>query len=192
MTRAVFLDRDGTIIEDVGYPHERSQIRFLPGAGEAIRQLNEYGFKVIIVTNQAGVARGYFSEEAVKEINKYIQDSLAEQGAVIDMVYYCPHHIDGVIEEYRKACYCRKPNPGMIEEAVRDFDIDIGSSFLIGDHLSDVEAGVRAGCGTVLLVREESHTSGKEAEVVPDHIAPDLSEAVKWVVALASPEEETQ
>lgn len=192
MTRAVFLDRDGTIIEDVGYPHERSQIRFLPGVSEAIKRLNENGFKVIIVTNQAGVARGYFSEEAVKELNKYIQESLAEQGAFIDMVYYCPHHIEGVIEEYRKACYCRKPNPGMIEKAVRDFDIDVESSFLIGDHLSDVEAGMRAGCGTILLARQEPPASGKGIVVMPDHIAPDLGEAVKWVVTLACPKEVIQ
>jgi len=192
MTRAVFLDRDGTIIEDVGYPHERNQIKFLPGVSQAIRRLNENGFKVIIVTNQAGVARGYFTEETVKEINKYIQESLAEEGAVIDMVYYCPHHIEGVIEEYRKACHCRKPNPGMIEEAVRDFDIDVGGSFLIGDHLSDVEAGVRAGCGTVLLAREEPLSKSREIVVMPDHIAPDLFEAVKWLVALACPEEEIQ
>ena len=180
MTRAVFLDRDGTIIEDVGYPHERSQIKFLPGVSTAIGLLNENGFKVIVITNQAGVARGYFTEETVKAINRYIQESLAKERAIIDMVYYCPHHVEGVIEEYRQECYCRKPNPGMIEQAVRDFGIDLKKSFVIGDKASDIEAGRRAGCKTILLANEDS--PGKETAIKSDHIATDLYEAVKWLV----------
>ncbi len=105
MQRAVFLDRDGTIIEDAGYIGEISRIKFLPMVSEAIKLLSESGFKVIITTNQAGVARGYFTEEAVKEVNRYIEETLATQGALIDRTYYCPHHVEGVVKEYRKECH---------------------------------------------------------------------------------------
>lgn len=176
--RAVFLDRDGVIIEDTGYIGEIARVKFLPGVGAAIRQLNVQNFRVIIVTNQAGVARGYFSEAAVHQVNGYIQDKLAREEAVIDGIYYCPHHVDGVIEAYRKACDCRKPNTGMLESAVREFGLDIKSSFLIGDKESDIEAGRRAGCRTILV-------NGTEQGVSPDvdYIARDLTEAVKWLLA---------
>ncbi len=182
MERAVFLDRDGTIVEDVGYLHERDKIKFLPGASKAIKLLNENGFRVVVTTNQAGVARGYFTEETVREINRYIQESLAKERAFIDMVYYCPHHIEGIIEEYRKECYYRKPNPGMIEKAVREIGIDLENSFVIGDKISDIEAGRRAGCRTILLVEEDPPNNDKENAVISDHTAPDLYEAVKWLV----------
>jgi len=185
MQRAVFLDRDGTIIEDIGYLAECSGIKFLPKVVEAIKLLNGNGFKVIIVTNQAGVARGYFTEETVKAINQYIQESLARQGALIDMIYYCPHHVEGIIEEYRKECYCRKPNPGMIEEAIREFGIDCGSSFVIGDKISDIEAGYRAGCKTILLAGKDPLNDEREIAMTSDHISPDLYEAAKWLVKLS-------
>ncbi len=186
MQRAVFLDRDGTIIEDVGYLGECSKIRFLPRVSEAIKLLNENGFKVIVITNQAGVARGYFTEETVREINRYIQESLANQGAVIDRTYYCPHHIEGIIEEYSKECYCRKPNPGMIEQAVGEFDIDLKNSFVIGDKISDIEAGQRAGCKTILLADEDLLNNERKITLISDHAVPDLYEAVKWLVKLSS------
>ena len=185
MERAVFLDRDGTVIQDVGYLDECDRIKFLPKVGKAIKLLNESGFKVIVITNQSGVARGYFTEETVKEINEYIHESLAEQGASIDMVYYCPHHIEGIIEEYRRECYCRKPDPGMIEEAAREFGIDLENSFVIGDKISDIEAGRRAGCKTILLASEDLPKNGKETVIISDHIALDLYEAVKWLVKLS-------
>ncbi len=186
MERAVFLDRDGTIIEDVGYPHERSKIKFLPGVSKAIKLLNENGFKVIVITNQAGVARGYFTEETVREINRYVQESLAKQGAFIDMIYYCPHHIEGIIEEYSKECYCRKPNPGMIEQAVLEFGIDLKNSFVIGDKISDIEAGQRAGCKTILLAGENHLNNERKITLISEHAAPDLYEAVKWLVKFSS------
>ena len=185
MERAVLLDRDGTIIQDVGYLDSCDKVKFLPRVSKAIKLLNKSGFKVIVITNQAGVARGYFTEETVKEINKYIRESLAEQGAVIDMIYYCPHHIEGTIEEYKKECYCRKPEPGMIEEAVRAFGIDLENSFVIGDKISDIEAGCRTGCKTILLAGEEILKSGGEMAVISDHIAPDLYEAVKWLLKVS-------
>jgi D-glycero-D-manno-heptose 1,7-bisphosphate phosphatase len=185
MERAVFLDRDGTIIEDVGYLDDCSRIKFLPRVSEAIKLLNKSGFKVIIVTNQAGVARGYFTEDTVKEINRYTQESLAKQGAFIDKIYYCPHHAEGTIEEYKKDCNWRKPNPGMIEEAAREFEIDLENSFAIGDKSIDIEAGRRAGCKAILLA-SKGHPN-KEGEIpLPDHIATDLYEAVQWLMHLGS------
>jgi D-glycero-D-manno-heptose 1,7-bisphosphate phosphatase len=186
MEKAVFMDRDGVIIEDSGYPHERDKIRFLPRVGEAIKALNENGFKVIVITNQAGVARGYFTEETVKEVNRHIQKTLAEQGAYINMIYYCPHHTEGVIEEYKKDCYCRKPNPGMIEKAVCQFNIDLRSSFAIGDHHSDIEAGQRTGCRTILLSNGDSPNNERQIAIMPDHVASDLYEAVRWLLKLGS------
>jgi len=185
MERAVFLDRDGTIIEDVGYLDDCSKIKFLPRVSEAIKLLNKSGFKVIIVTNQSGVARGYFTEDTVKEINRYTQESLAKRGAFIDKIYYCPHHVEGTIEEYRKDCNWRKPNPGMIEEAAREFEIDLENSFVIGDKSIDIEAGRRAGCKTILLASEKH--PNKEGEIfLADHIATDLYEAVQWLMHLGS------
>lgn len=182
MAKAVFLDRDGTIVEDTGYLHEISRVRFLPRVGPAIKLLNGNGFKVIIVTNQAGVARGYFTEETVREINGYIQARLAEQAAAIDKIYYCPHHIEGVIEQYRQECYSRKPNPGMIEQAERELGIDLADSFVIGDNPSDIEAGHRAGCRAILLDDGVSAKRAGEIKVIPDHTAPDLYEAVQWLL----------
>ena len=131
MEKAVFLDRDGTIIEDTGYVAGRDRVRFLPGSGPAIRMLNESGFKVIVISNQAGVARGYFNEGMVQATNRHIQALLAEQGAGIDRFYHCPHHQEGVVAEYRRDCYCRKPNPRMIERGGRDFNIDLNGSVAI-------------------------------------------------------------
>lgn len=187
MAKAVFLDRDGTIVEDTGYLHEISKVRFLPRASLAIKLLRENGFKVIIITNQAGVARGYFTEERVQEINSYIQARLAEQGAPIDMIYYCPHHIEGVVEEYRQECYSRKPNPGMIEQAVRELGIDLAGSFVIGDKPSDIEAGHRAGCLSILLADGVPADRDQEIKVISDHTAPDLYEAVQWLLQYGHP-----
>ena len=188
MERAVFLDRDGVIIEDVGYLNECGRIKFLPRASEAIKLLNENGFKVIVVTNQSGVARGYFTEETVKEINRNICESLAKQGAFIDKIYYCPHHVDGTVSEYVKDCHCRKPSPGMIEEATREFGIDVESSFVVGDKICDIEAGHRVGCKTILLVGDSFLDKQREIAPLTDYIARDLYEAVKWLLKLSGHE----
>jgi D-glycero-D-manno-heptose 1,7-bisphosphate phosphatase len=178
--RAVFLDRDGTIIEDVGYLDDCSRMKFLPGAVESIRLLNKSGYKVIIVTNQAGIARGYFSEEKLKEINARMLEKMAGQGAHIDKIYYCPHHIEGSIEEYKKECSWRKPNPGMLEAAAREYDLDIANSFMIGDKINDIEAGHRAGCRTILLTGQEWPDARDDAPKA-DKIADSLYDAVLWI-----------
>jgi D-glycero-D-manno-heptose 1,7-bisphosphate phosphatase len=187
MAKAVFLDRDGTIIEDTGYVAGAERVKFLPGSIRAIKLLNENGFRVMVVSNQAGVARGYFDEDMVKTTNRYIQSTLAEQGAFIDMFYYCPHHREGVVEEYRRECHFRKPNPGMIEQGGRDFDIDLRQSFVIGDHYSDVAAGHRAGCRTVLL--GDGKSDDEEIIAMPDRIARDLKEAVDWILRVSARQE---
>ncbi len=184
MNKAVFLDRDGVIVEDIGYLGKHSDIRFLPKVGKAVKLLNKSGFKVIVVTNQSGVARGYFTEQTVRGINKHIQESLAEQGAFIDRMYYCPHHLEGTLEEYRRDCHCRKPNPGMIEAAVRDFGIDAGKSFLIGDKISDIEAGHRAGCKTILLQGRGAPKRDEETASTSNLVAEDLYEAAKRLIKL--------
>jgi len=189
MERAVFLDRDGTIIEDTGYISECDKIKFLPGVSKAIRLLNENGFRVIVITNQAGVARGYFTEETVKEINDYVQKSLAKQEAFIDMIYYCPHHVEGIIKEDRKECYRRKPNPGMIVKPVGEFGIDLKNSFVIGDKISDIEAGHRAGCKTILLDSESPLNKEKESTMISNYVASDLHEAVKWLAKVSCQKE---
>lgn len=144
MKKAVFLDRDGVLIADTHYPGDPEGIILLQNVGEAVRRLNRKGYLVVVVTNQSGVARGYFPEENVKKINEKISKKLAEEGAQIDAFYYCPHHPDD-------NCGCRKPKPGMLMQAQRDFGIDFAKSYTIGDSLKDVEAGRNVGCKTILL-----------------------------------------
>ena len=191
MERAVFLDRDGTIIEDVGYLDDCSRMKFLPGAVESIRLLNKSGYKVIIVTNQAGVAKGYFSEDTLKEINSKMLKLMVAQGAYIDKIYYCPHHIEGTIEEYRKECPWRKPNPGMIEEAAREYNLDLKNSYMIGDKISDMEAGRRAGCKTIFLTGNNQLNEGDKIALA-DHNATGLYDAVQWLAAVEHTESAAQ
>ena len=143
---AVFLDRDGVLIEDTGYPHLEAHLRLMSGAAEAVRQLNKLGYLCVIVTNQSGVARGLFSEDQMKAFNALIVRKLAARGAVIGAVYACPFHSEGRVEAYIHPDHPdRKPNPGMILRAMTDHNIDPARSFMIGDQPSDMEAARRAG-----------------------------------------------
>ncbi len=182
MHAAVFLDRDGIIIEDTGHIDDCSRVNFLPRVDEAISLLNKYKFKVLVVTNQAGVAKGYFTEEKLQEINSYIRETLAGKSAFIDGIYYCPHHIEGTVREYKRDCHCRKPNPGMIQQAASDFSIDLNRSFLIGDKMSDIEAGHKAGCRIILVSLSSIEEIKKSNEVVPEEIARDLYGAVQYII----------
>ena len=148
---AVFLDRDGTIIEEVNYLSSPEQVRVFPGAADAIRRWNEAGVKVVVVTNQAGVARGYFPESRVAEVHAHLSAVLAESGARVDAYYHCPHHPTHGVGEFRIACTCRKPSPGMLLAAAKDHAIDLSRSWMVGDKLCDVKAGAAAGCRTVLV-----------------------------------------
>ena len=137
---AAFLDRDGVLNIDHGYAHRLDQLEWIEGAPEAVRLLNEAGYYVLVVTNQSGIARGYYSEEAVSAFHERMQKDLASQGAHIDAFYFCPHHPEGTIEALAIRCQCRKPAPGMLEQAAREWPIDRTESFLIGDNEADMDA----------------------------------------------------
>lgn len=137
---AAFLDRDGVLNVDHGFTHQPEQLEWIDGAPEAVRQLNEAGYFVFVVTNQSGIARGYYDEDAVKTFHVHMQQSLAAHGAHVDAFYYCPHHPDGTIKSLAVRCRCRKPGPGMLEKAADEWPIDLSTSFLIGDKDEDMAA----------------------------------------------------
>lgn len=179
--RAVLLDRDGIINEDVGYVGNPRRFRLLPKVPEAIRLLNEAGFKVIVVSNQSGVARGLFTEDAVDRVNRRMKRELLADGAVIDAVYYCPHHPEIGEPPYRTECDCRKPKPGLLLRAAEEFRLDLTQSYVVGDEARDVEAGHSAGCRTILVSGPhcESEVTGTKC----DYVARDLYEAARIVLS---------
>lgn len=178
--RAVFLDRDGTINEEVGYLDTLGKLRLLPGAAGAIGDLNRAGWAVVVVTNQSGIARGFFDEGFVEETHRRLQDLLREAGARIDGFYVCPHHPTEGREPYRMDCPCRKPRPGLILRAAAELEISLGESYMVGDTPKDVEAGTRAGARGILV----RTGYGRECPPPPDtaFVAEDLAEAVRWIL----------
>jgi D,D-heptose 1,7-bisphosphate phosphatase len=180
--RAVFLDKDGTLIEDVPYNVKPELIRLTPGAQEGLRLLHRAGYLLIVISNQSGVARGYFPETALAAVECRLQELLAEFDVPLSGFYYCPHLPEGSVAEYAIDCECRKPAPGLVLQAARDFEIDMGQSWFIGDILNDMEAGHRAGCRTVLL------DNGNETEWQlsdlrrPDYVVDNLYEAARQIV----------
>jgi len=187
MNKAVFLDRDGTVNEEVGYLSDLRQLKLLPGAGAAIRKLNAARIKVVLVTNQSGVARGYFPESFVHDTHELLLRMLGDEGARLDGIYYCPHHPKSGSSHYTKECDCRKPATGLLDRAAKDLDIDLGKSFMVGDKWSDVELGQRAGCRSILV--RSGHAHGEPGNSRPSHIkdpdftAHDLAEAADWILA---------
>lgn len=179
--RAVFLDRDGTINEEVNYLHRIEDFKLIPGAPEAIKMLKEAGFFVIVVTNQSGVARGYFDMDAVDAIHAHLDAELAKIGTEADAYYICPHHPHHGVGEYKKECSCRKPLPGMLLEAAAAFSVDLSRSYMIGDKRADVEAGLKAGCISFLV---ETGYGLEEAEGMAEgiNVYPDLLSAAKAIV----------
>ncbi len=186
MSRAVFLDRDGTVNVEVGYLRDLADLRLIDGAGAAIRRLNEAGLKVVLVTNQSGVARGYFPESMVHEAHERLERMLQEEGAQIDAVYYCPHHPTAGNSSYTIACDCRKPGTGLIDRATRDLDIDVKKSYVVGDKWSDVELGQRAGARSILVqsgfAPDETGNIRPAHVSDPDFIARTILEAAEWIV----------
>lgn len=187
MERIVFLDRDGTLNEEVHYLHKPSDLVLLPGVGEALRTLKEAGYRLVVVTNQAGVARGYYGEEDVKNLHAYMNRILTPQGAAIDAYYYCPHHPEHGIGAYKRTCRCRKPGTGMFERAAERFDVDKAHSFMIGDKLLDVEAGRNFGLTTILVgtgYGREIHSKDEADGAAPiyDYYADSLVDAAHWIV----------
>jgi D-glycero-D-manno-heptose 1,7-bisphosphate phosphatase len=184
--RAVFLDRDGVICREEGYLSDPVQMRLLPGAADAICLFNQNSLAAVVVTNQSGVARGFFSEETVVAVNRAMKERLGEQGARLDAVYYCPHHPEGAVEKYRKACDCRKPATGLLQQAAHEFALDLKRSYLVGDKLSDMDCAGRAGATGILVLTgygaAECRRIDRTAGVNPAFIAADLLEAARWIL----------
>jgi D-glycero-D-manno-heptose 1,7-bisphosphate phosphatase len=184
--RAVFIDRDGTINEEVGYVNHLERFFLLPRVSEAIRLLNRHGLKTVVVTNQAGVARGYFPESLIHLVHRKMEDLLKKEGAYLDGIYYCPHHPDAGAPPYRQRCRCRKPETGLIEEASRVLDLDCSKSYAIGDRGNDLEFAHRIGAKGILVLTgygkgEWKYCQG-QWQVKPDWVAQDLYEAVQWIL----------
>jgi D-glycero-D-manno-heptose 1,7-bisphosphate phosphatase len=182
MNRAVFLDKDGTLIKDIPYNVDPALLILYEGAARSLRLLKDQGFLLIVVSNQSGIARGYFSENDLKAIETKIQNELISEGVQLDALYFCPHHPEGVVHEYSEECTCRKPKPGMLLEASVQFNIDLGGSWMIGDILNDVEAGNAAGCKTILIDNgNETEWEITEARM-PTAVAPSLPDAVEIIL----------
>lgn len=209
---AIFLDRDGTINEEIGYLDRLEKLRLIPGAAEAIRLINASGMKTVVVTNQSGVARGIFTESFVAEIHERLREMLGAERALIDAFYFCPHHPTEGLEAYLKTCDCRKPAPGMLLHAAKELRIDPYRSYMVGDTLKDIEAGGRAGAQGILvrtgygedavaelgpgekplldgdMMPHRLPIEQEETGIVrPVHIAGDLLAAVKWIMRNRKP-----
>ena len=180
MYKAVFVDRDGTINRDVSYCSHPEDFELLPTVNEGIRLLNEHGFKVVVVTNQSGIARGYFTEEMLTRIHQKMRDDLAKDGASVDAIYYCPHHPDA-------GCECRKPNTGLFHQAAAELQIDLASSYIIGDKLLDIAAAKGLNCKIVLVPSGEPEISlvrgNRFWQIGADKISTDFYTAAAWIVA---------
>ena len=189
MNRAVFLDRDGTVTEEVGYVNHIDRLKLLPGAASAIRRLNGAGILTVLVTNQAGVARGYFPEKLVGEVHKRLEYLLAKEDARLDAIYYCPHHLTAGEAPYRKRCDCRKPAGGMLLAAAKKLGVDLSRSFMVGDKITDPITGMRLGAKGILVLtgygKGECAYHRSQWPLEPDFIARDLAGAVEWVLEQA-------
>lgn len=158
--RAVFLDRDGTIIEDVDYLTDLERIRLLPGVVNALRRLRAAGYLLIVVTNQSAIARGWLTEGRLADIHAELNRQLQAEGTRVDAYYYCPHLPDAAVNRYSVVCDCRKPEPGMLRRATREWHVDPAASFMVGDSERDAEAGRRAGCRPILVGGKSGHATG--------------------------------
>jgi len=188
MRHAVFLDRDGTINKDVGLLIKPEDLSLIPGAAEGIKLLNNRKTPVIVVTNQPVVARNLIKEEGVEAIHDKLQAMLKDEGALVEKIYFCPHHPETGHREandlkYRRECECRKPKIGMLIQAKKELDIDLTKSFMVGDKTTDIQAGKAASCTTILV---ETGSAGKDGQVdvKPDHVCKNLLEACKLIVGL--------
>ncbi|MFH0809952.1 MAG: HAD family hydrolase [Pseudomonadota bacterium] len=186
MKPAVFLDRDGTLNEEMGYINHIGRFRLFPEAVEAVRLLNDAGLAAVVVSNQSGVARGYFPESLLSAVEGRLAAGLAAGGARIDAFYYCPHHPQAALPEYRRSCECRKPKPGLLLRAAQELGLDLGASWLIGDRLLDIETAHAAGARGILVLTgygrgELEHLLPRAAER-PDHVAENVLVAVEWLL----------
>jgi D-glycero-D-manno-heptose 1,7-bisphosphate phosphatase len=183
---AVFLDRNGTINEECGYLNHVDRLRLIDGAADAVKLFNQHGLKTIIVSNQSGVARGYFPETMLNALHEKLRGLLEERGAKLDAVYYCPHHPSAGEPPYRQSCDCRKPNLGMIRRAEKQFSVVPRLSYMVGDKLSDVEFGRNAGCKAILVLtgygKGEWEYNRSKYSANPDYVARDVLDASQWII----------
>ena len=185
---AVLLDRDGTINREIEYLSRPEQLELLPGAVEGMRRLQEAGYRLVIVTNQAGVARGFYGEEDVAVVHERLREMLRERGVEVDAVYYCPHHPEGQ-GAYRQQCACRKPGVGMYQRAARELNLDLARSVAIGDKVTDLLPGIELGCRTVLVRTGYGQSlldAGALKDVPVDYVASSVLEAANWIVLTSS------
>ena len=179
---ALFLDRDGTLVHPGHYPSQPEQLRLYHGIGPELRILQEAGMRLVVITNQSGLARGYFTKADLERMHEHLGSMLARWNVQLDGIYYCPHHVDGIIPELAIQCDCRKPQPGMVLRAATDLRLDLACSWFVGDILDDIEAGKRAGCHTILV---DLGTEKLPAQAIrnPDYVAHDTLHALRIVRA---------
>lgn len=183
---AVFLDRDGTVTREVGYVNHVDRLELLPHSAAAIRRLNEAGVPVVLATNQAGAARGYFPFELIAKVHRRLDELLAAEGAHLDGIYFCPHVAEGKVAPYNVECDCRKPKTKMLEDAARDLDLDLANSFTVGDKITDVVLAHRVGGKGVFVLtgygQGDLEYQSAQWPTRPDHIADHLGDAVEWIL----------
>ena len=179
--KVVFLDRDGVINRDYGYVHRLENFEFMPGAIEGMSQLSKIGFKLIVVTNQSGIARGFYDEATFFSLTNWMRDELSLHHIHLLDIYFCPHHPEGVVEGYARICDCRKPAPGMLLRARADHGIDMPASVMMGDKPSDVEAARAAGVGSAFLISRAGSALEMHSSVLADAVLPDLEACANFI-----------
>jgi len=181
----IFFDRDGTVNVEVDFLRDPDELEIIPGVAKAIREANEMGIRVFIITNQSGIARGFLTEKDLERVHERLSAILSSAGARIDEIYYCPHHPEYGRPPYNISCNCRKPNTGMLKTAARKYGIKLSKSFVVGDRCVDMKAGENAGCGTVLVLTGYGETEKHEcrANTRIDHVAGDAAQAWTYIKA---------
>lgn len=189
MTPAVFLDRDGVLVEDADLLTRPEQLRLLPGVPGALNELSRGGFALVVVTNQPVVARGLATVTQVEEVNRRLEELIRQAGGpALDGLYFCPHHPRATLPEWRADCKCRKPRPGLLLWAARDLDLNLKACFMVGDRITDIIAGARAGCLTALvqtgkhLDKSIETSEPLDTSIRPDHLCADLAAAAQWIL----------
>ncbi|MFA5423874.1 MAG: HAD family hydrolase [Phycisphaerae bacterium] len=179
--KAVFLDRDDTLIEDPGYINHPDQVKLLEGVTETLAELKKMGYKLIVVSNQSGIARGIFTEEMLAKVHERLEQILSHHGVMLDKIYYCPYHPEGAILKYRRESDWRKPQPGMLIAAAEELDIDLTESWLIGDSARDIDAGKSAGCKTILIQNAAHNRTIEPGATAPDYMAVNMKEVLNII-----------
>jgi len=179
--KAVFLDRDDTLIEDPGYINHPDQVKLLEGVTETLAELKKMGYKLIVVSNQSGIARGIFTEEMLAQVHERLEQILSHHGVTLDKIYYCPYHPEGAIPKYRRESDWRKPQPGMLIAAAEELDIDLTESWLIGDSARDIDAGKSAGCKTILIQNAAHNRTIEPGATAPDYMAVNMKEVLNII-----------